>query len=111
MERIVQSDSGIMQWNNLVLLEGLILLTELYDLDAIQNACPLSCSIWAKSEGTIQTEAEGGREEKQSNAKEKRRKHHYSLQKEGFRAYGYASLSHWSSQYMNMFFVFCVMLD
>lgn len=45
-------------------------------------------SLRAQPKGTIQTEAEGGGEEKQSHAKEERWKHHDSLQKEGFGANG-----------------------
>lgn len=52
--------------------------------------CSLFFSVWAKPEVTIQTEAEGGWEEKQPNAKEKRWKHNDPIQKEGSRANGYA---------------------
>lgn len=57
-----------------------------------KNICCLFFSLWAQPEGTIQTEAEGSREEEQPHAKEKRWKHHDSLQEEGSGANGYVIL-------------------
>lgn len=57
-----------------------------------KNICSLFFSLWAQPEGTVQTEAEGRREEKQPNAEEKRWKHHDSLQEEGSGANGYVIL-------------------
>lgn len=53
-------------------------------------------SVWAQPEGTIQTEAESGREEEQPNAQEKRWKYHDSIQEEGSGANGYAIYSIYS---------------
>lgn len=46
------------------------------------------CSVRAQPEGTIQAEAEGGREAEQPHAEEKRWKHYDSLQEEGSGADG-----------------------
>ena len=62
---------------------GVLYCANSVNWDLQKKICSLLFSLWAQPEGTIQTEAEGSREEEQPDAQEKRWTHHNALQEEG----------------------------